>query len=177
MDRPDVGRIVEAGFQDSFHRHGESSVPSRVVRGSVMKWLNRFDSVWSLDFEFSQPPGERPNVVCLVAREYHTGRLIRVDMETLATMRRPPFDVGATALCVAYFSSAEWNCFLSLGWPLPACVLDLWAEFRCVHNGSRPAGGWGLLSCLTHHGFDSMLASEKQELRELAIRGGPYTDA
>ncbi|TWU64624.1 DNA polymerase [Crateriforma conspicua] len=142
-----------------------------------MDWLNRFDSVWSLDFEFSQPPGERPRVVCLVAREYKTRRLIRVDMNTLATMRRPPFNVDATALFVAYFSSAEWNCFLSLGWPLPACVLDLWAEFRCLLNGTKPAAGWGLLGCLAHFGFDSMLASEKQELRELAIRGGPYTDA
>ncbi|TWU67578.1 DNA polymerase I, thermostable [Crateriforma conspicua] len=141
-----------------------------------MDWLNRFDSVWSLDFEFSQPPGERPRVVCLVAREYKTRRLIRVDMDTLATMRRPPFNVDATALFVAYFSSAEWNCFLSLGWPLPACVLDLWAEFRCLLNGTKPAAGWGLLGCLAHFGFDSMLASEKQELRELAIRGGPYTD-
>ena len=31
-----------------------------------MDWLNRFDSVWSIDFEFSQPPGNRPSVGCLV---------------------------------------------------------------------------------------------------------------
>ena len=142
-----------------------------------MDWLNRFDSVWSIDFEFSQPPGERPSVVCLVAREYHSRRLIRVNMDELATMKRPPFDLDASTLCVAYFSSAEWNCFRSLGWSLPACVLDLWAEFRNLHNGTRPAAGWGLLGCLMHFGFDSMMASEKQELRELAIRGGPYTAA
>src|SRR6056297_1124200 len=139
MDRPDVGRIVEAGFQDSFHRHGESSVPSRVVRGSVMDWLNRFDSVWSIDFEFSQPPGERPTVVCLVAREFRTKRLIRVGMDDLATMPQAPFDCGDRALCVAYFSSAEWNCFLSLGWKLPERVLDLYCEFRNLLNGTRPA--------------------------------------
>ncbi|MCR9293897.1 MAG: DNA polymerase I, partial [bacterium] len=121
-----------------------------------MDWLDRFDSVWSIDFEFSQPPGERPQVVCMVAREYKSQWLIRMDMETLVKLKQPPFDVGSNALCVAYFSSAEWNCFLSLGWPLPHYVLDLWTEFRCLFNGTRPACGWGLLSCLTHFGFDSM---------------------
>ncbi|EMI54652.1 DNA polymerase [Rhodopirellula sallentina] len=140
-----------------------------------MDWLNRFDSVWSLDFEFSQPPGERPSVVCLVARELHTKRLIRIDMDALATMNEPPFDTGPSSLCVAYFSSAEWNCFLALGWNLPARVLDLWCEFRNMLNGTFPASGWGLLSCLSHFGFDSMLATEKTEMRDLAIRGGPYT--
>lgn len=140
-----------------------------------MDWLNRFDSVWSLDFEFSQPPGERPNVVCLVAREFHSRRLIRIGMDELQAMAGPPFDVSERSLFVAYFSSAEWNCFLALGWPVPVRVLDLWCEFRNLLNGSRPAAGFGLLGCLTHFGFDSMLASEKQGMRELAMTGGPYS--
>lgn len=139
-----------------------------------MDWLNRFASVWLIDFEFSQPPGERPSVVCLVAREFHSKRLVRIGMDGLRELDRPPFDVGRDALLVAYFSSAEWNCFLALGWPLPECVLDLWCEFRCALNGTRPKAGWGLLSCLVHHGLDSMLASEKTEMRELAMKGGPY---
>ena len=139
-----------------------------------MDWLNRFPSVWLIDFEFSQPPGERPSVVCLVAREFHSKRLVRIGMDELRELDRPPFDVGRDALLVAYFSSAEWNCFLALGWQLPECVLDLWCEFRCALNGTRPKAGWGLLSCLVHHGLDSMLASEKTEMRELAMKGGPY---
>ncbi|MEO9935656.1 DNA polymerase [Rhodopirellula bahusiensis] len=140
-----------------------------------MDWLNRFASVWLIDFEFSQPPGERPSVVCLVAREFHSKRLFRIGMKELRELDQPPFDVGREALLVAYFSSAEWNCFLALGWPLPECVLDLWCEFRCSLNGTRPAAGWGLLGCLAHFGLDSMLASEKTEMRELAISGGPYS--
>ena len=35
--------------------------------------------VWAVDFEFTQPPGERPVPVCLVARELRSGRLVRVD--------------------------------------------------------------------------------------------------
>lgn len=107
--------------------------------------LNRFASVWSIDFEYSQPPGERPTVGCLVAREYRTKRLIRATMEELATMVQPPFDVGPTSLCVAYSSSADWNCFLSLGWELPAYVLDLYVEYRNLLNGTLPALGFSLL--------------------------------
>ncbi|WP_147869471.1 DNA polymerase [Stieleria maiorica] len=139
-----------------------------------MDWLNRFDSVWSIDFEFSQPPGERPHVVCLVAREFHSKRLVRIGFDEINKMDRPPFDVGPNALFVAYFSSAEWNCFRSLGWPLPSLVLDLWCEFKNMLNGSTPPAGFGLLGCLAFHGCDSMDATEKTSMRDLAIRGGPY---
>jgi len=140
-----------------------------------MSWLNRFSAVWSIDFEFSQPPGERPNVACLVASEFHSKRIVRADMDQLRQMKQAPFDVGPDSLIVAYFSSAEWNCFLSLGWELPARVLDLWTEFKVAWNGSRPTAGFGLLGCLSQHGLDSMAVTEKEEMRELAIRGGPYT--
>lgn len=141
-----------------------------------MNWLDRFRAVWSIDFEFSQRPGERPSVGCLVAREFHSKRIVRAGMDELRNMAQPPFDIGDDVLTVAYFSSAEWNCYLALGWPLPTRIVDLWAEFRVSLNGSRPAAGWGLLGCLSHHGLDSMAATEKQEMRELAIRGGPFTD-
>jgi hypothetical protein len=143
----------------------------------IVDWLNRFDSVWSIDFEFSQPPGERPTVVCLVAREFHSKRIVRIGFDEINKMDRPPFDVGTGTLFVAYFLSAEWNCFRSLGWPLPARVLDLWCEFRNMLNSGRkrPKGFWGLLNCLVYHGLDSIEATEKTAMRDLAIRGGPYT--
>ncbi|XZE56139.1 DNA polymerase [Planctomycetaceae bacterium SH139] len=141
-----------------------------------MNWLDRYSAVWSVDFEFSQPPGERPSVACLVAREFHSKKIVRASMEQLSAMGRAPFDVGDDSLVVAYFSSAEWNCFLALGWKLPSRVLDLWAEFRVMLNGTRPPAGFGLLGCLSYHGLDSIAATEKTEMRELAIRGGPYTD-
>lgn len=141
-----------------------------------MNWLDRFRAVWSIDFEFSQPPGERPSVGCLVAREFHSKRIVRAGMDKLQNMDHPPFEISDDVLTVAYFSSAEWNCYLALGWALPTRIVDLWAEFRVSLNGSRPAAGWGLLGCLSYHGLDSMAATEKQEMRELAIRGGPFTD-
>lgn len=141
----------------------------------MSNWLDRFTEVWSIDFEFSCPPGNRPRPVCMVAQEFRSKRLIRIDMWTLAKMSSPPFDVGENSLFVAYFSSAEWSCFLALGWAAPICVLDLWVEFRNHLNGKRPAAGFGLLGCLTYFGLDSIEATEKQDMRELAMSGGPYT--
>jgi hypothetical protein len=141
-----------------------------------MDWLKQFVWVWIIDFEFSQPPGERPRVACLVARELYTERFVRIGCEEINAMDRPPFDVSNDSLFIAYFSSAEWNCFRALGWSLPCRVLDLWCEFRNLLNGSTPPAGWGLLGCLAYHGLDSMDASEKSEMRDLAIRGGPFTE-
>lgn len=139
-----------------------------------MSWLDRYRAVWSIDFEFSSPSGERPRVACMVARELHSKRIIRIAQGEFST--QPPFDLGPQSLYVAFFASAEWNCFLSLGWPLPARTIDLWCEFMNEWNGRQPPAGRGLLGCLVAHGLDSIAAEEKQEMRELAINGGPYSD-
>ena len=36
-----------------------------------------YRKVWAVDFEFTAPPGERPAPLCVVARDLHTGRLVR----------------------------------------------------------------------------------------------------
>jgi hypothetical protein len=76
---------------------------------------------------------------------------------------------------VAYYASAELGCHLALGWPLPDRVLNLYAEFRNAANGLSPPNGFGLLGALIWHGLDAMDAAEKASMRELVIRGGPWT--
>ena len=85
----------------------------------MMYWLSLFKNVWFVDFEFCQPEGERPAVVCMVARELFTGRVLRHWQNELIT---PPFDLGPESLFVAFYSSAEWSCHLALGWPMPALL-------------------------------------------------------
>ena len=36
--------------------------------------LQRFREIWLGDFEFHQPPGEKPEPICMVARELRSGR-------------------------------------------------------------------------------------------------------
>jgi hypothetical protein len=67
------------------------------------------------------------------------------------------------------------NCYLALGWPLPENVLDLFTEFRCITNGKAVPCGNGLLGALAYNGLDSIAAVEKDNMRALAMRGGPYT--
>src|SRR5690349_10412323 len=85
-----------------------------------------YREVWCLDFEFRAPDGERPEPLCLVARELRSGRELRLWRDELEP-GRPPFHLDARALFVAYYASAELSCFLVLGWPLPLRVLDLYA--------------------------------------------------
>lgn len=136
--------------------------------------LSEFQAVWFVDFEFRAQPGERPEPVCLVARELHSGQLMRQWLADGST-KQPPYDVGKHSLFVAFYAPAELGCHLALGWPMPTRVLDLYAEFRCLTNGLRVPGGNGLLAALAYFGLDCLAATEKQEMRELALRGGPYS--
>ena len=140
-----------------------------------MTSLSSFREVWFVDFEFHQPDGELPNPVCMVAREYRTGRTLRLWGDELRARREPPVPVGPDSLLVAYYASAELSCYLALGWPLPVRVLDLYAEFRCMTTGRKVPCGRSLLGALTYHGLDAIEATEKAEMQNLAQRGGPYT--
>lgn len=139
-----------------------------------MDTLACYRRVWCLDFEFQAPPGGRPVPLCLVAREIVSGDLVR----TWLTDGRPspPYGAGPDELFVAYYSSAEWGCHLALGWPLSVRVLDLFAEFRNLTSGVPVPCGNGLLGALAFFGFDGIGATEKDGMRQLALRGGPFTD-
>ena len=129
-----------------------------------------------MDFEFRALDGERPEPVCMVARELRGGRSLELWADELRACASPPFDVGPDALFVAFYASAELGCFLALGWPMPARILDLFAEFRVATNGKPAgAGGSGLIGAALWHGLDAMAVDEKAQMRALVLRGGSYT--
>lgn len=135
-----------------------------------------FDQVWFADFEFRQPAGERPVPVCLVAHEFGSGRKLRLFEDELRQYKgQPPYPVSHRALFVAYYASAELSCHLELGWTLPEWVLDLYTEFRNLTNGLDTPSGRGLLGALVYFGLDAIGVVEKDSMRQLAIRGGPYS--
>lgn len=135
--------------------------------------------VWLVDFEFHPANGREGNPplpVCMVARELSTGRTLRLWQDELRRLRVPPFPIDDSALFVAYYASAEIGCFLSLGWPRPANILDLYAEFRRKTNGRPTLAGRGLIGALIWHGLDAMDAEEKTNWRDLVLHGGPWTE-
>jgi hypothetical protein len=140
-----------------------------------MDALASFREVWLCDFEFRQSDGERPTPLCMVAREWRTGQTIRLWQDQLLALPGPPFGIGPASACVAYYASAELSCFLARSWQMPAYILDLYAEFRCLASGLPVPCGSGLLGALTYFGLDGIAAAEKDHMRQLAMRGGPYT--
>jgi DNA polymerase I len=114
-----------------------------------------------------------PVPVCLVAKELRSGRLLRLWQDELPG--RPPFPVDDRALFVAYMAAAELGCFLELGWPMPARILDLYVEFRALANGRKLPHGRGLLGALAFHGLPGITSEQKEAGRALVMRGGPWT--
>ena len=136
-----------------------------------------FREIWAADFEFHAPPGHNPTPVCLVARELVSGRTIKLSQDELEAASRPPYDISADSLFVAYYASAEIGCHLALGWDTPVNILDLFAEFRNLTNVIPKPPKAPLISALTRFGLDSIGVHEKESMRELAMRGGPFSDS
>ena len=126
-----------------------------------------------VSFEDASRSGERPRPVCMVAKELRTGQVWRVWQDEFGPA--PPFPTGPDALFVAYYASAELGCFRALGWLKPANILDLFVEFRNRTNGLTTPAGSGLVGALTYFGLDAFITAEKDELRLLALRGGPWS--
>src|SRR5262249_34058436 len=95
--------------------------------------------------------------------------------DELAAMRAPPYPVGPDALFVAYYGSAELSCHLAYGWPMPARVLDLFAEFRCRTARLPLPHRSRLLPALPGPRLDARGAIEKGAVRRLLPRGGPWS--
>ena len=133
--------------------------------------FTRFREVWAVDFEFIEAPGERPRPVLLVAKELRSGRsLYQWEGEFEAG---PPYAIGPDSLFVAFSANAELGCHLTLGWPMPEHVLDLYVEARRIVNGKRPTKKLSLQQVLRHYGLPEV--GEKAEARDLIQSGGPWS--
>jgi DNA polymerase family A len=137
-----------------------------------------YQAVWCVDFEFNGGPGNRPAPVCLVAKDLVSGRRLSIWQDELVRMPAPPYSIGPDSLFVAFYASAEIGCHLALGWDVPMNVLDLYTEYCVLTNvprdklGPRPARS--LLDALKMFDIRSIGDLEKEEMRQLVLRGGPW---
>src|SRR5262245_51909466 len=134
--------------------------------------LDEFHEIVVADFEFAVTFGNRPEPVCLVAHELRSGRRSRIWQDQFGPV--PPYATGPNVLFVAYYASAEFGCYRVLDWPMPERILDLFVEFRVRTNGLDTPAGNGLLGALSYFGLDGMGGEEKDEMRALVLRGGPW---
>ena len=103
---------------------------------------DRFRQIWAIDFEFTQPDGERPDPICMVALELRSGVILRFGPDDLRRMTASPFGTAADVLVIAYYAVAEMACFLALG-----CLLELTTvihpdvhHFTFADDASNPNG-------------------------------------
>jgi DNA polymerase I len=162
------------GGADAGHQTGSLGSKGSGTNAACGLGALPFQQVWAIDFEFCASAGENPEPVCLVAWELRSGRRVRLWRDEFGIA--PPYPTGPGALLVAYYASAEISCHLALGWPAPERVLDLFTEFRNSTNGIPTGNGAGLLGALAYHGLDGIGALEKDEMRALVLRGGPWSD-
>lgn len=132
-----------------------------------------------VDFEFRPVDGIEGNpieVICMVAFDPQAGKYYKLWKDELYKLSAPPFVIDSKTVLVAYFASAEMACFEALGWAMPDLILDLYVEFRNLTNGIFLPEGKSLLGALKYFGLDSISAEYKDDMRDLALRGGPYTE-
>jgi DNA polymerase-1 len=135
-----------------------------------------FEEIWLHDFEFVAQPGERPDVVCLAARELRSGRTLRLWRDQLdAIGKQPPYRTDSGVLFVNFVANAECACHLALGWPVPANVLDLSPAFRNLVNGRMTPEGKGLLGALRYYGFRNTDQKLKDDMHTRIMQGWPFT--
>ena len=152
--------------------------------------LDLYRAVWLVDFEYGQTGGEGgPHAPrCVVAHEYKSGKIIRLWLDGRSP-QACPYDTDERSLFISFYASAETACHVHLGWPMPERILDLCAEVKCILNGRRAVmddylkekrvGRASLLGSLYHWDLSHVAieAAEKEEMRDLAIRGGPYSES
>ena len=101
----------------------------------------------------------------MVARNFRTGDTIRLWF--IGENHPCPFQ--PTDVLVAYYSSAEVGCFLTLGWEVPILFLDPYVEFKNFLAGRQSPFGNGLLGAAAYFGVQTATTTEsKDENRQLA---------
>jgi hypothetical protein len=133
-----------------------------------------FDEIWLVDFEFISQPGERPDVVCLAARELRSRQTIALRRDELGP--QPPYRTDNKVVFVCFVANAEVACHLSLNWLIPEKIIDLSPAFRNIVNGRLVPEGKGLLGALRYYDLDTISPKQKDAMRDRILRGWPFTE-
>lgn len=137
--------------------------------------FHEFRCIWAVDTEYIPSKGGLPDAVCLVARNFFDGAEIRLAGDELR-QGVPEFLTAPDDLVVVYSAQAECGFFLSLGWPVPPNLIDLYVEFKNEVNGHW-LPSYGLLAALRYYGLPLPLDEvKKARMQHRILRGRPYTD-
>ena len=98
--------------------------------------MSNFRNIVVCDFEYEVVDGGLPNVLCMVAYvlDEHLRHVRTIRMWRGEFGRKPPFDIGADTLFVAYSAWAEMTCFMMLGWKFPVHIFDQHTAYLAASN-------------------------------------------
>jgi len=132
-----------------------------------VKLLDYFSEVVIADSEF-RPDGRGGHEVrCIVAKERRSQNVHRVWIDSPIVC---PYPVGADALFVAHYASAELLSHQALGWPCPEHVLDSCIEYHAMTCGLRHKGqGRSLVDALVFLRLPHIAQTAKDEMRDLVL--------
>jgi DNA polymerase-1 len=137
--------------------------------------LSAYRSIWVIDTEYKAAPDADPiEPICIVGKEVRTGRTV---VGCWPDLGRCPVPGSKAALVVAYNFSAEARFYHTLGWPIPANILDLYVERMRHRNGRFRDSNDKLLTAMAEFGLAHMAPGEKADMIDLINRGAPYSGA
>jgi len=136
--------------------------------------IEKYKALVCLDFEFKQDGGEPipQEVVCCVAHDLKSGKRWRLTGDECAHLDEAPYPTGRDSLFICWNAVAELSCHKVLNWESPSHVLDLMICHRAITNGLGVKAN--LIEALRYYALQHLAAGEKEDLRRLAMRGGPY---
>lgn len=133
-----------------------------------MNGFNKFPGgIWLIDclsIPLEGMEGNTKDPLCMAGLNILTGESIRLWQDQLQMLKMPPFPTDKSVLIVAYEASDKLGLFIQLGWPQPQNILDIYAEFRCLTNGTRPRHGNSLNGALLHFGLGGF-EEQKNDIR------------
>ena len=126
-----------------------------------------------IDFEYCQPPGEKPRPHCVVWKNFSSGKEQELFIPHGGPAPPCPPELKSDIILIAHNLSAEGACLDALGWHFPGQALCTMAEYRHMTNGTNRRAN--LMATCRQLGISFMESTRKDEMRDLAIRGGPYS--
>jgi DNA polymerase family A len=133
------------------------------------------------DFEFTQNANKCNDPICFVTKELRSGECVKLWRDQLD--RHPFSPQDKDTILIAHAASAEMQCYLALGWPVPAHIIDTYAESRnhfniAVSKNDARTNHCRLFDALAGFGIAptrNRTTEEKTRWRDLFIANGPWT--
>ena len=133
-----------------------------------------FDNIWVVDYEYYGDDADPKIPVIYSAKNLKTGEFISHWITKKET--QPLYSCDPKSLFVSFFAPAELSCHLTLKFPFPLYIIDLWAEFLNQINGKRIPGKKNLLLACEYYGIKGGDIVYKESMRNIILRGPPFSD-